>query len=617
MARDKGTYNMPGNIELRKEAPLDARRKVNTFAELFLEDTWKDSNNRVWLYDGMTVEVGDRLGELWQLKNKTSYSNPEDWIRISGGIEDAPKDGTPYMRQDGKWKGYTQIGEVYTFVEVVENNKITQEAYDGLKAAIEAGKIIAYTQPGMTQYLIASSASVMDGTINLIFSFLDDVNSITINSDLTYNTDILSLLAEDNTSAYQVTDDYNPAHKKYVDDTNFGKVINGTTEIYNTFNLTGSEAEAKISNLFNSIDAFKQCVKDIQNNHTRYFYTDGSNYIEINAATHILKEDIFELYFIYRHPSPLNLTLKLVSFKIDATNNENSIAIIQSISTDDKLKTMFADITADMYQNINNISGYGIASIQNDADATTERNYPINESGTLFYGKAPYGSVNEIFGSYLSNRWFARGGGRGSSQMTSWKEYLFKEDMSTYLPPNSNLNDFKTFGVYSQSSTGALESITNRPTGDTGEAVLQVYECGPNYAIQIYYNITAEQASIRHYHNGTWGYWHLYTGIEQNYVESGSIDNITAAGEYVIGPDVTNDPFTDYCWLKIMGSSDIVQIVIRFNTLEIAIRSKINGNWSSWKYVTTSDNLSIITKVTTAQYNASSKASNTAYFVTD
>lgn len=295
-----------------------------------------------------------------------------------------------------------------------------------------------------------------------------------------------------------------------------------------------------------------------------------------------------------------------------------------NVPTDDKLKTMFADITQSPEQDLNNIKGSGIMTNTQNAFATTERNYPINEAGTLFYGTAAYGRVNQIYGGFSSNRWFARGG--GDNNYTAWKELLFKEDtatllskedMATLLPANSNLNDFKTFGVYRQSSASELNTISNRPLGSTGEAVLQVYECGSNYTVQVYYNITTEQAFIRFNHTDTWGSWHIYTGIEQNYIGYGSIDDITAVGEYVISPDVTNDPFTDYCWLKVMGLSDIVQILIRYQTLEIAIRSKINGNWSSWKYVTTSDNLSTITKKTSAEYASLSKGANTAYFVTD
>lgn len=218
MARDRGVYNMSGNIELSKEAPLDARRKVNTFAELFLEATWKDSNNKVWLYDGMTVEVGDRLGELWQLKSKTSYSRQEDWVKISGGIEEAPKDGNPYMRKNGAWNAYTQIEEVYTFVADINGNKISQDAYNGLKAAVKAGKVIAIKLVDIDGRWIVSLSSLSGDTINLIVYVGDAFQTMVIKSDLSVTETNKNFILRDNTAQYEVTEDYNPAHKKYVDD---------------------------------------------------------------------------------------------------------------------------------------------------------------------------------------------------------------------------------------------------------------------------------------------------------------------------------------------------------------------------------------------------------------
>ena len=208
---------MSGNIELSKEAPLDARRKVNTFAELFLEATWKDSNNKVWLYDGMTVEVGDRLGELWQLKSKTSYSRQEDWVKISGGIEEAPKDGNPYMRKNGAWDACTQIEEVYTFVADINEGKITQDAYNGLKAAVKAGKIIAIKLVDIDGRWIVSLSNLLEDTINLIVYAGDSFQTLAIKSDLTVVEVNKNFILRDNTIAYDVTGDYNPAHKKYVD----------------------------------------------------------------------------------------------------------------------------------------------------------------------------------------------------------------------------------------------------------------------------------------------------------------------------------------------------------------------------------------------------------------
>lgn len=264
MGRDRGVYNMPGNIELSKEAPLDARRKVNTFAELFLEDTWKDSNNRVWLYDGMTVEVGDRLGELWQLKSKNSYSNPEDWLKISGGIEDAPKDGNPYMRKNGAWSAYTQIEEVYTFEPDLTTDKVTQEEYNKLKAAIEAGKIIALKQQDIVGGYTISIAIFMENTINLMYNAGDSFTLLSITSDLIITVEARYCLLPNNTKEYEVSGDYNPAHKKYVDEavaSNSYKVL--PTEV---LEITQGMASDDIFAKFGGKSAYLDFVKNTPTN---------------------------------------------------------------------------------------------------------------------------------------------------------------------------------------------------------------------------------------------------------------------------------------------------------------------------------------------------------------
>lgn len=74
---------------------------------------------------------------------------------------------------------------------------------------------------------------------------------------------------------------------------------------------------------------------------------------------------------------------------------------------------------------LNTVNGKGIMTNTVNANATTERNYPIAEAGTLFYGTAAYSSANQIYGSYNSNRWFARGGGSSTTTKTAWKEFAF------------------------------------------------------------------------------------------------------------------------------------------------------------------------------------------------
>lgn len=386
---------MSGNIELSKEAPLDARRKVNTFAELFLEATWKDSNNKVWLYDGMTVEVGDRLGELWQLKSKTSYSRQEDWVKISGGIEEAPKDGNPYMRKNGAWNAYTQIEEVYTFVADINENKISQDAYNGLKAAVKAGKVIAIKLIDIDGRWIVTLSSLSGDTVNLIVHIGDAFQIIVIKSDLSVTETNKNFILRDNTAQYEVTGDYNPAHKKYVDNsvksvqdnvilknnntpynpTNdynpatkkyvdniaYGNVIvvsNISKFLYNV-ELNGADAEQRIVDLFGSIDNFKNVVADILANHTRYYFhindNLNNNCIELGCANAWRANDStsYELHFVitYFGNSPIEMFTNRISIVANDDDNRESKVIIASLVNSDNINTLTKK-TSDEYNNI-------------------------------------------------------------------------------------------------------------------------------------------------------------------------------------------------------------------------------------------------------------------------
>lgn len=390
MGRDRGVYNMPGNIELSKEAPLDARRKVNTYAELFLEATWKDSNNRVWLYDGMTVEVGDRLGELWQLKSKTNYKDTNDWIKISGGIEEAPKDGNPYMRKNGAWNAYTQIEEVYTLVADINEGKITQDVYNGLKAAVKAGKIIAIKLVDIDGRRIVSLSNLSEDTINLIVYAGDSFQTLAIKSDLTVVEVNKNFILRDNSIAYDVTGDYNPAHKKYVDtavsgvnaavnnvknnvllkdnntaytptenynpttkkyvdNVHYGKtiVVSDISKFLYSVELNGADAEQRTIDLFGNIDNFKNVVADILANHTRYYLhinnNPNNNCIELGCVNAWRANDStsYELHFIitYFGNNPVEMFTNRISI-VSNDDNRASKVIITSLVNSDNINTI-------------------------------------------------------------------------------------------------------------------------------------------------------------------------------------------------------------------------------------------------------------------------------------
>jgi hypothetical protein len=107
-------------------------------------------------------------------------------------------------------------------------------------------------------------------------------------------------------------------------------------------------------------------------------------------------------------------------------------------------------------ENLNDINGAGFATQRSTADYTSpENNYPINENGALIFASANYGHSNQIYGSYLTNRWFARGGGNQQGVRTNWKEFAFTDDVLT----KTNTSSFTPTGDYQPATKKYADNI--------------------------------------------------------------------------------------------------------------------------------------------------------------
>lgn len=85
MARERGTFNFSASLEVKKQGALDSRLVIQTYAELLLAATWADTDNKVWLYDGMIVSVvNDTTGKngIYMLTNKDRYNEEASWKRV-------------------------------------------------------------------------------------------------------------------------------------------------------------------------------------------------------------------------------------------------------------------------------------------------------------------------------------------------------------------------------------------------------------------------------------------------------------------------------------------------------------------------------------------------------
>lgn len=150
MARERGTFNFSASLEVKKQAPLDARQTYINYNELIQEATWKDSDNKVWLFKGLTVPVNYK-GEhaLFMLTNPDNYTSTSSWIRVDGaGVESnvyiLPGDIKNLSAQSEKLQIDSILGKFTDFDEAFTNNKIILGSSSTHKFIINVTKESSY-----------------------------------------------------------------------------------------------------------------------------------------------------------------------------------------------------------------------------------------------------------------------------------------------------------------------------------------------------------------------------------------------------------------------------------------------------------------------------------------
>lgn len=68
-------------------------------------------------------------------------------------------------------------------------------------------------------------------------------------------------------------------------------------------------------------------------------------------------------------------------------------------------------------------------------------------------------------------------------------------------------------------------------------------------------------------------------------IKGGDLNNVVEAGEYIVWSTVANIPAYSFYWVKVIGSTDFVQIAISFSDLKEYKRSYVNGAWTEWKSI--------------------------------
>lgn len=129
MARERGTFNFSASLEVKKQAPLDARQTYITYEELTQQSTWVDTDGKVWLFKGLVVPVNyNGQNALFMLINPDAYTSTSSWVRVDGNAGESPiytiSDLSTLSESSVKSEIVDILGEYSNFVDAYNNNKL-------------------------------------------------------------------------------------------------------------------------------------------------------------------------------------------------------------------------------------------------------------------------------------------------------------------------------------------------------------------------------------------------------------------------------------------------------------------------------------------------------------
>lgn len=151
--RDRGTFNFSGNLEVKKDAPLEARSLVNSYADLVKPETWTDEQGGIWKYDCMLVSCKDRPGEVYQLQPRADYTKQSSWILI-GDTSELNSKVQQFINSKGAPNGLASLNEsgiipsaqLPSYVDDV----IEVDTFSNLPGTGESGKIYIVQDTNLT-----------------------------------------------------------------------------------------------------------------------------------------------------------------------------------------------------------------------------------------------------------------------------------------------------------------------------------------------------------------------------------------------------------------------------------------------------------------------------------
>lgn len=493
--RNRGTFNFSGNLEVKKDAPLDARMLVSSYDDLKKTSTWADEDGNVWFYNYMIVACEDRPGKLYQLIDKTNYVNDEAWKEISGGsgggtgggIEEAPTDSKVYGRKNANWSEIT-VDDVTVKIPVAVSSLTTNATSDDIIRAFGSKEDMAQIAEDLSAYKLVAFVRNTDDRIVIMYiphfmSQYTDADKFTMTLEYEMNeihrTQIISMSG--GSASIQVIE-----------------VPQADTSVFLFKPSLTSDTNKITQQNYNDLQAAIQANKVIMAPFGFMNSTVDGNYVPVNAY---LKSDAIALEYVADNThSYINIASDLtVSFvNDDLAFEDTTVKFIDSIGTVD-LNTV---------TNGTGVHEAVIAVQTVNSNATLDKNYPVEEAGSLISIGTINGRTNQMYLAYNNADLYARTAGSGNG-VTPWKQYASTDYVNEkctdtladaaryYVLGEGNLNDFTSaesiVGVQNDGSKPTLER--NYPVAKSG--MLIAGGAINNRSNQIYHTFDENRLFIR------------------------------------------------------------------------------------------------------------------------
>lgn len=332
--RDRGTFNFSGNLEVKKDAPLEARSLVNSYADLVKPETWTDEQGGIWKYDCMLVSCKDRPGKVYQLSPGADYTKESSWILI-GDTSELNNKVQEFIDSKGAPNGLASLNEsgiipsaqlpsyvddvieVDTFsnlpgtgesgkIYIVQDTNLTYRwsgtAYVEISKSLALGETSSTAYPGdkgkattdklnkTSNKVVVEPITVNPSTDKVVLKYQthftstnsDSEDSHTINAATTSQAGVMT--SADKTKIDKIITNGNGT--KYLSDNGTYKEVSGGSsssdiniielqdirDILNIVNHEKDAASSDISSVFGGSVNFRAIVDDIIKTHTRYFF---------------------------------------------------------------------------------------------------------------------------------------------------------------------------------------------------------------------------------------------------------------------------------------------------------------------------------------------------------